>query len=316
LALGRGQIGEGPVLSSEVAGSGPLRKRLAAPDDADLVILYGGEQEGELGPCGCEARPLGSLARVQGYRAAMERRQGGGKDLLVDTGGWLDDRLGPQGLGADALLAGDAMVEGLAMGGWSALNTGYRDLPYLAVRGFPPSAVSANVVPADPAAPAPAPYRVVRAGGLRVAVTGVTVDRQSLLTADLFEIADPVEAVRRWMPEMEAAADLVVVLAYEPGRAALALAREPGVDVLVEAGGYRARYQPVAEGSGVWVRSDMLTQRLGELRLRVEHGRVIAARDRQIDLDARIPSDRVLLRHQRRTARALDALRRDPDRPR
>jgi 2',3'-cyclic-nucleotide 2'-phosphodiesterase (5'-nucleotidase family) len=288
VALGAGHANTAPALSSELANSGPLRDRLAAPDDANLVILYGGEQEGSMGPCGCEERPLGSLARVKGYRA-----------------------VGPDGLGADALFAGEAMVIGLEAGGWAVLNIGYRDLPYLAARGFPEAAVSANVVSRDPETPSPASYRVVEVGDLRVAVTGVTVDRLSLLTADRFEVGDPVETVRALVPEMEAAADLVVVLAYEPGRASRQLAREPGVDILIEAGGYQERYPPHTEGGGVWVRSDKQTQRLGELRLRVDDGRVVAARDRLIDLDEGIPSDRALLRHQRRTARQLDALRQE-----
>ncbi|MBW1879234.1 MAG: hypothetical protein JRJ84_12800, partial [Deltaproteobacteria bacterium] len=159
VALADGQDGGGPVLTSELANAGALRHRLAGPDDANLVILYGGEQEGSMGPCGCGERPLGSLARVQGYRVAMQRRQRGVGDLLVNTGGWLDDAVGPQGLGADALLAGDAMVAGLEMGGWTVLNVGYRDLPYLAARGFPGTSVSGNVAPLDAASSAPDPYR-------------------------------------------------------------------------------------------------------------------------------------------------------------
>lgn len=283
VSLSDGHTGPGPALISELANTGGLRSRLAEPDDADLVLLYGGEQGGWMGVCGCDARPLGSLARVEGYRRALPDEP---PVLLLDAGGWLDDAKAADGaLRADVDLSNAAMVQGLS--GWDALNVADPDLPWLSAHGFPDQAVSASLsgVPS---------VRVLDAG-LTVAVTGVAGE-------------GAVAAVEAVLP---VDADLVVVLAHDVGRQARELARLEGVDVLVEAGGFSERYPPVWDGAAVWVRTDDETRRLGELRLVVEDGRVVAAKDRLIDLDDRIPSDRRLRALHEDTIRRVDTLQQE-----
>lgn len=289
-----------PALVWEDATSGPVRARLAEADGADLVVLYGGDQRGSMDVCGCEHRPLGSLARVEGYRRLAAR--GDAPVLLVNAGGFLDDGLAPHGgLRDDVRVAGDHLIAGLRKGSWTVWNVGTVDLPWFAANGFPAEAVSANL-----AGPAPiAAWRVVEVGGLRVAVTGVTGGPESI---EGWTVRDPAESVREALTGVPPA-DLVVVLAHEPGRAARSLATLPGVDVLIEVGADPARFPPLWEGEAVWVRAAEQTTRLGELRLDLEAGRVTAATDRQIDLDAKVPSDAALARHQARARRAVEEAR-------
>jgi len=294
-----------PDLAAEDARDSSLHHRLAAADGADLVVLYGDGQGGNEGTCGCEARPLGSLARVEGYRRAVARHPS--PALLVDAGGWLDaTRDVAGGVRADVALRDARMIEALRMGHWDVWNVGAPDLPYLAAKGFPPEAVSANLRPVDASAPAPDAWHLVRAGGLRVAVTGVSDKAPEGM--DGWRAEDPVAAVRALVPTLRAEADVVVLLAWRPGRAVTDLAAIPGVDVLVEATGAPGRWPPDTVGQAVWVRSDPQTHHLGELRLHLADGAVTRALDRQIDLDARIPSDRRLKRHATETATRVDAL--------
>lgn len=296
-----------PDLAAQDARSGSLRQRLAHPDGADLVVLYGDGQGGDEGTCGCEVRPLGSLARVEGYRRAVAR--GPVPEVLVNAGGFLDatpDVSG--GVRADAALRDARMIEALRLGHWDAWNVGAPDLPWLAAHGFPPEAVSANLRPIDPSKPAPQAFRVVQAGRWKVGITGVSGTVPDSMTG--WRAADPVAAVRALLPALRAKADVVVVLAWHPAKAVLDLARIPGIAVIVESTGAPGRWPPDTEGQGVWVRSDPQTHHLGELRLHLAGGRVTSALDRQIDLDARIPSDARLARHAAVTDARVAALQR------
>ena len=290
-------------MRSEDASSGPLKTRLAAADGADLVILYGGDQRGSMDVCGCEHRPLGSHARVESYRRAVAKQAA--PVVLLEGGGFLDDGLAPDGgLRPDVMAADAGMVEGLRQGEWTVWNVGFEDLPYFARTAFPAEAVSANLDgPGDLAT-----WRVVRAGYLDVAVTGVAGSAAGEGPVDGWTVSDPVAAVTEALATLPEA-DVVVVLAWRPGRAARPLAKLPGVDVLIEVGADPGRYPPMWEGEAIWVRAHERTMRLGELRLDLADGAVAGAVDRRIDLDAAIPSDPGLRRLQERTRRAVgDAL--------
>jgi 2',3'-cyclic-nucleotide 2'-phosphodiesterase (5'-nucleotidase family) len=291
-SLAAGGTAGSPGVRSELATDGKLRDRLADADDADLVLLYGGEEVGSLETCGCQNRPRGSLARVLGYRMAMEKAQPGVPSVLVDAGNWLDATVGEDEgqLRNDVVVADRFMVEGMHAAGYAAGNVGFRDLPYLASAGFPDLAVSANVRPRDPSAAGPALYRTVEAGTHKVAITGVSDEEIAYLQPAGFEYRDPLASLREVVPRMASEADVVVVLAYGVGPAARSIAELPGVDVLIEADDYRELYSPFVQGEAVWVRSHLQTMRLGELRLVLRDGRVAGALDRKIDLDEEIPS--------------------------
>lgn len=106
--------------------------------------------------------------------------------------------------------------------------------------------------------------RQVRVGDLTVVVTGA-------------------EQAGEQRPE-----DLVVVLVFDQPKAVPGLVAIPGVDVVVEAGGYRGRFGPYADDDTVWVRTRDQGTVLGELRLWVDEGVVQRAVYRWVRLDARI----------------------------
>jgi 2',3'-cyclic-nucleotide 2'-phosphodiesterase (5'-nucleotidase family) len=293
LLLGTALAGNAPAVSSELATTGSLRARLPVSDAANLVLLYGGEQDGELGTCGCARRPRGSLARVEGYRRALVRAAPSVPHLLLNAGSWLDTAAGDSGgLREDVRDSNEWMMTALEAGHWDALNLSYRDSPQFGLSEVPAAVLSANVrLPAGPP-----PWRLFDMGAFKVAVTGVSRAGLTGLQPLGTTIRDPVGTLQQILPQIQEQADVVVVLAYELGRDTGRVARLPGVDVLIEAGGYHERYDPFVEGEAVWVRSHDQTLRLGELRLVVQEGRVISAVDRKIDLDDAIPSPRALRR--------------------
>jgi hypothetical protein len=288
-----------PELSAADPGPGTLEERLAPGfssgrptpgDGADLVLLYSGEQEGEIGPCGCGR--AGGLPRLATYAAAV--RQSGVPTLLLDPGGWMASVRAGDELSSWSKAMNAAYHRALYELRFDAFNVGYRDLPG-AVTAPHPGYVSATHRPA--AAPV-SRYKTFELGGLRVAVTGVSRDGLVELQPPMRATNRPVAAVEALLPEL-ADHDIVVVMVYELPVEARVLAGLPGVDVVIEAGGYEERWPAVAEGDGLWVRSLAGGSRAGELRLWVEDGRVARAVDRQVPLDGGIEADARLERLER-----------------
>ena len=286
---------------------GPLRARLVA-EAADVVLFYGSEQRGSMDECTCPTgEDRGGLARVKSYLdlARTPTRPA----IVVNAGHWLDNRVDlNERLRPDVSVANEYVLEGFDMVGWDVLNVGHPDLPWLARSGrFPVGAVSANLRPTD--GDQPPTHRILDIGGVRVAVTGVSSGGLNYMRPDGFEVLDPVEALVDLLPELQANADLVVVLAYDLKRQTRRVADLQGVNVIVEAGGFRTGHDPHLIDSTVWVRSDYETQALGELRLSLSDGRVRTALDRKIDLDHAVPLDGKVKRLAREASDAMSAAR-------
>ena len=268
--------------------SGRLSSRVGWGDGADLVLLYGGEQLGRVGPCGCEDQPVGGLPRVSGYREALVEANPGVPVLLLNPGVFYAAQLGETvELSSATKVANHWMKQGLEAASWDALNVSCRDMPGAMAGGFPEGALSTNLrVDGLPN------HRVIEAGPLTVAVLGVGRSCLDYLQPEGLVVSDPHEAVASLVPTLEA--DLVVLLVTGLGGSVQSLAEIPGVDVVLEAGGFFGRYDPFEVSGTIWTRSFKETRRLKELRLLIDEGRVSGARDRTITLDARIPSDRGL----------------------
>jgi 2',3'-cyclic-nucleotide 2'-phosphodiesterase (5'-nucleotidase family) len=290
---------------SESVRSGGARSRLAVGDGADLVILYGGEQEGILGSCGCDSRPRGSLARVDGYRRLLERAEPEVPLILLNTGAWLDNTIGyTLDLRADAKVANIAMVKAVELGRWDVLNATFRDMPWFREAEIPANVVSANIRPLEDGL-GPAPYIVVESGAVRVAVTGLSSEGMSFIQPDTHRPEDPVRALEALLPEMREDADLVVVLGYHLGSLATKVIKLD-VDVLIDANMFKEQHEPMMKYDTLWLRSRWRTERLGELRLFLDDGKISGARDRMIDLDERIPATRSLQRLERQVKAEQD----------
>jgi 2',3'-cyclic-nucleotide 2'-phosphodiesterase (5'-nucleotidase family) len=273
-------------LSSELIIEGPLVDRLSPDDGADLVILYGGEERGDMDHCGCPQRPRGGLGRQQSYLGAVQER--GEPVIFVNGGYWLEDAMGLDGNPrADIPAMNQWMVMGMEQLGPHALNIGYNDTAGLTSMGSISTVlplVSANI-----RGESVKPWVVQEIDGLRVGITGISVSGLSFLETPGFEIGDPFRQGRQVLEEMAAETDLVVLLAFREPKAARKLAQTGLVDVVIDTNLHRESYPPVFVGEALWVRSHFQSMRLGELRLGLDEGEIQWAVERKIDLDLELP---------------------------
>lgn len=288
-----------PTVRGTHVSEGRLSERIVR-DDAELVLLYGGEQRGDQGDCGCPGDPRGSLGRLEAYAEAV--RSTGAPVLQLDPGNWLDDPVGvDQDLRADALVRNEHMVSAMEAGNWTALNVTFRDLPWLGRSGrWPEGVVSANARGFD-ALPT---HRIVEVGGRTVAITGVTHWAKDYLQPDGLEALDPVEALVQLLPALREEADVVVVMTYGLGRRIKEVVALDA-DIVVEADSLRSRFGPVYQDGTVLVRSNEQTQMLGELRLEWDGDGLARAWERSIDLDGDVPWPRAWRRRHRKAHSAV-----------
>lgn len=271
-------------LRGEVVTGGVLSERMAEPDGAGLVVLFGGETRGDLHPCGCEDRPSGGIARVGGHVAGV--RATGAPTLLLDAGAFLDDTQGIDGAIRRDVAAGNTWVrDGMSQLGLDAANVTAIDLPgVLSEHGAPVPGVSANL-----RVDGIEPFRIIHVDGLRVGVTGVS-PVPSVLPEGV-QVLPPMRGLRPILAELQEEVDLVILLAWRSPEAARWAARSGVVDVVIDAQGHTGRHPPIRVGDAVWVRNPAKTSRLGELRLQLDDGRVVGAVDRRIDLGPGAPED-------------------------
>ena len=215
---------------------------MAAPKR--LVLLFTGDNRGEIAPCGCKQEPMGGLARRKTAIAA-ERARGvplllldAGNALFRDTGRTQDDKL---------LQRAELVLEQMEAEGTAAMAVGERDLSqglaYLqkATRGRKMKLLSANLV--DKAGKAPfAASQVLEAGGLKVGVVGVSPEGTPAGEPGL-KGKPPVETALAEARKLRKTkkVDVVVVLAAVPYQEAvkMALQAEDAVDFVVQSNDVR-----------------------------------------------------------------------------
>lgn len=281
LAPGRAGVSpDDPTLRHELVVSGPVAERVAQPDQAELVLFFGGEEEGSLEPCGCEERPRGGLGRVAAYLQAASAAAPQTPSILVNTGGWLEDARGLSGEPLpEAGVRNRWMMHGQRALGTQALNVAVRDAWALSTYGL---SADLPLVSANVRGPGVQPAISLDAG-VRVAVTGLTAPGPAFLQPETYSLSPPKES-RALLEGLRADHDLVVLLSFQAGPDARTLARAGLVDIVIDSQNHVSAFPPARVGDAVWVRSHQGTMRLGELRLRREEGRWVAL-ERKIDLD-------------------------------
>jgi len=198
--------------------------------------------------------------------------------LVLDSGGTFLKNNEDAANAPLAELTTGAMVEGLGMIGYDALNLGRTDLllPPELLRKLAASAafpvLSANIVDAAGKAPFKG-WFVKEVGGLRVGIFGLS-GNQPLGLSDLpgrdLTVQDPTAAARAAVTGLRHTCDLVIALSQLGLEGDARLAREvPGIDIIL--GGFSRQVTPTPriEGTTMILQSGAKGMRLGRLALQI-----------------------------------------------
>lgn len=284
-----------------------LAQKLGEDDGAKLIIHFTGDVHGDLDVCSCKGKVLGGMARRVGFLKVFDAKFPAIPDLLVDTGGFLNDRSGEHGFLINWAVTRDQWVmEGYQKFGYEVVNLSSHELPYLSrilssgdklpgTSGDNPlDIVSANVEVGGEAIPI-RPFVVVdakgkdKSRGLKVALVGIS-DKGELTPAG-FKVLDPIPAAKKAVSEARSKADAVVVLAHLSTDEAVQLAKNvPGIDVLID-GNQKEFTVPQRIGKTLVVFTSYETHSLGEVRLYRSAEGGVTARNRYITMDESVTDD-------------------------
>lgn len=299
-------------LRSEIVREGSLERRLVQ-DDASMVVFYGGELRGSMDTCGCPKEPRGSLARVKAYIEAERRLNPSTPELRIAGGHFLDDAIAlGGGLRDDAKVANLHMVRGLRASGFTAINVGAPDLlgmarggatmgeiPLLGTNTRRTSAAKEDVI-------SPAPFLLVERGAMRIGILGISGQGGTEPFCQDYELIPAEPAVEKALEELGDRVDIIILIAWQtPSEARRIVEKHPEIDLVVDTYLHRETSTLFTVGETLWVKAAFEFQRLGELRLWVNNGRVETALDRQIDMDPEIPGDASLLELSREAREAI-----------
>ncbi len=220
-------------------------------------MLITGRQEGYFEPCGCAGldRMKGGMDR-RDKLLKMMRDSWKWPCLAMDVGGLA------KGRGRQAEMKFHSMVLALRAMNYSAIGLGVTDLHLPAAEllyetnsppGQPPSPfVSANVGLLEFNPQMLQPYRILEAGGMKIAVTGVLgKDFQKQINDPEILLADPVEKLTPLVPLLKKQKpDHMVLLAFANKDDSEALGRQyPEFDIVVTAGDFPELSAPTIKGT-------------------------------------------------------------------
>ncbi len=286
----------------------PSPERSASVPAQDITLIHIGDLHGHLLP-----RPNlrsdghgvleGGLARL--YTKVQEIRRRDPQALLINTGDTI------QGSAEALYTRGAAMLKALEpfhinaytpgnwdyvygttrflelfagphpQAGWNALAANlYYDAPYTTLTGQ-------RVLPA---------YQIRTLKGVKIALLGLTTDRGPQVvpgTTRGLRFTDGRQEYQELVPRLRQQADVVVVLSEIGLASNVALAHHtPGADVILSSDMHEETPTAIRTAAGtILVEEGQDGTRLGELRLKVENGRVAHAEFTQHIIDARVPED-------------------------
>lgn len=275
----------GPKTDAPEAPTGGRRLTLLYTNDMHAAFLSGANR----------GKGSGILAIDAAARAV---RAEGGNVLMVDAGDVLSGH--PVSAIEFEGVTGGALYRMVNLVGYDVLGLGNHDFDngfetlgkLLKIADRP--VVCANLTRADgsPLFPGIEPTRIVEIGGLKVGFMGLVLEKLKGTTArentvDVV-VESPIEAARRHLAALDAATDLIVVIAHEGLDADEELVRAvPGIDVIIAGHDHHRTEQPHRVGDTLIVEAGSDMRALGRLDLVVADDRVKSSHNHLITL----PSD-------------------------
>lgn len=198
---------------------------------------------------------------------------------------------------------GEPIVEAMNAMGYDAMVVGAMDLS-LGIETFQSrrvqakfAIVSANLLTAD-GKPFVDPYVVLERKGLRIGIIGITepdVELQQISTAIRGQLSsqDPVEALKRYLPELRSKVDVVIVLSRLGLERDAVLAKAvPGIDIIVGGNSRTLMQQPQQVGSTLIVQQGYNGEWIGRTAIQYDdQGQVSKATTEGASLGADIKDD-------------------------
>ena len=231
---------------------------IAAGPAPELDLLYTGDVIGYIEDCGCHLNPAGGLTRRAWVLNQLKANYPKTPLVLLDSGNFSDN---PTEIGD---LRTATLLKSMKTLGYMAVNVGERDLTY-GYDDFMKRAeasgltfISTNIVKQGTKDPVFAPYTILEVKGtsgkpITIGVLGV--DRYSPVwqkagpAGSNLGMATPADMIARYLPEVRAKADVVVLLAAIAKDDAHQLAKRfTDLDLIL--GAYGGMYNAVEEKEG------------------------------------------------------------------
>ncbi len=270
----------------------------AETEPREVSILYNGSVRGELIDCGCKARPLGGLARRAAFIEHLEAAHP--HTVLIDAGNLFADPAG------DAVEQSRFVAEQTAKMGYSVVGVGPYEIGHGvdAVRRIAASTgmefVSANLADASGDLLF-APYEIVEKNGVRIAVTSVYDPALATAPYDAkvsgLQALSPLETLRNWLPELNAKADVVVVLSNLNGSGGVELLRALGdtpahrIDFVIEGLAERQYPNPRQFGASRMLAANARGKYLGQVSLVVSGSEIVDVMNEVHPLDTKLAEE-------------------------
>lgn len=279
------------------AGLPPNRNNL-------LSIVYNGYRRSSLEPCGCVSHKLGGIDREA---AVLEAITSGGLPLVkLEAGGYVRDMAAES---QSFRTATKYLLRALSAMEYDAFNVAATDLEigkdFLteALGSKADRLISANIVDPVTSAPLFSAFKIIRVklrdgSEVRLGVTGITRSRIGIVTPGAqskpYAVQDPVEALKKVLPELQKESDVVILLAYM-NREMLAndvLARLDNAarpDIAI-AGEYLGSRTDIENVQGVRIVSGGFEGRqVGHLVLDMREGKIAQQFNKLVEIEQTIP---------------------------
>ena len=268
--------------------------------DTNLTFLFNASVRAELEDCGCPSRPLGGLARRAHVLAELREKHPDA--ILLDAGSLFGDPTRDT-LDQSRFVAKETAAMGYEVVGVGAYELGHGiDVVRQVAASSGLTFVSANVQRGGDLLFEP--YRLIERDGVTVAVTSVFdpayLGESYMANAGDVGVNDAVEALRNWLPEMDAAADVVVVLSNMKQRNAVTMLRglqESGhdqIDLVIDGTYGSGLKQPRRFGSLAMVAANNRGKLVGQADLQITDGEVVDVQSTIHHLDVALPEDPAL----------------------
>lgn len=232
---------------------------LVAPGAApELELLYTGDVIGYIEDCGCHLNPAGGLARRAWLLNQLTTNYPETPFILLDSGNFSDNPTESGDIRTAALLTSMKKL------GYKAINVGERDLDSgyddfeKRTQGLGIAFVSTNIVKQGTSDPVFPPYTVIDTKGtsgqpIRIGVLGISrynpVWQKAGPGGSNLGLLAGGEMIKKYLPEVRAKSDIVVLLASIPKDDAHDLAKRfPDLDLIL--GAYGGIFNAVEENEG------------------------------------------------------------------